>query len=274
MAADTTLDKAISDAAASLNKETKTEDSSGEETSSAETTETQEEETSEETEESSEESDSEELSEEETKESQTLYKLLKNPNTRTAVLAALASKEGLLPSQGEKLTKKEETAAKRGIKEILKDKMGSNYDFLSDKLADAFEEILQEERASSETRFQELQRTNVEKEVVANYDRLARETKGESRKMEARMAQLAEEIPIGSMDVRTYLNRLYAIASGEKRQAPVAKTTDQIRKNAGDVSSRLKTGASPLSDASIPNKKMSIDESIKWAQEQLNKGKK
>lgn len=270
--ADTTLDKAISDAATQLTKEAKeSEGSSDEGTSSAETTETQEEET-EETEESSETSE-EDLSEEEAKESKELYKLLKNPDTRNAVLAALAAKAGILPKPGEELTKKEETAAKKEIKDILKEALGNQYDFLSEKLAKGIEAILEQERSSHEEKLLALQRTNIEREVVSNYNRLARETKGESRKLEARMAELATEIPIGSMEVRTYINRLYSIASGEKKSSST-KPTDQIRKNSTDVSQRLKSGASPLSNVSIPDKKMSIDESIKWAQEQINKGKK
>ncbi len=274
------LDKAIADAAAELTKES--DGSSSDKSTEKKPTETKEETpedsedegTEEESEEESSdsESDDEEMSEEETKESKALYKLLKDPKTRTSVLAALASEAGLLPShkEGEKTTKKEEAAAKKGVQEILEEALGSEYEFLAGRLSKGIDKVLEQEREEHESKIQEIHRTNVEKEVAAEYNRLARETKGDSRKLENRMAELSSEIPVGKMDVRTYIKRLYTIAAGEKAAAP-RKTADQIRKNASDVSSRLKSGASPLSKLTIPDKKMSLDESVKWAQQELLK---
>lgn len=214
------------------------------------------------------------LSEDEQKESQNLYRLLKDPKTAKSVVAALAAQQGLLQSDsGKPLTKPEERAARKEIKEILSDALGKDYQFLADKLSTAFEGVLEQERADSSARFAEIQRGNVEREVVANYEKLAKDTKGESKKYEARMAQLAEEIPIGSQDVRTYIERLYTVAAGERKTSP-QKVADQIRRNAGDASARLRTGAQAPTQNSIPDKKMSLNESVAWATEQLKQGKK
>ena len=120
----------------------------------------------------------------------------------------------------------------------------------------------------------ELHQANIEREVVSAYERLATETKGESKKFESRMAQLSEEIPIGNMNVKTYMQRLYAVASQERKSSP-QKVADQIRKNANDVPARLKTtSVQEMDGVEIPNKKMNINEAVNWAAGQLTKGKR
>lgn len=277
--ADVALDKAISDAATELEKSAAAATPPKEkETSPDETTETggEENEDTEEGDTAAADSESEdEMSDDEVKESKNLYKLLKDPKTRNAVLAALAQEAGILPKAGtEGMTKKETATAKKEIKDIVKEALGDQYSFISDKIAAAFEQVLEQERSSNEEKILDLQRQQVEKDVIAEHSRLARETKGESRKFENRMAELATEIPVGTMDMRTYIRRLYTIASSEKSATKAAKPAEQIRRNASDASARLKSGASPLSDNAIPDKKMSLDESIKWAQQQIDKGKR
>ncbi len=267
--ADIGLDKAISDAAAEISggappkvgeePEVTVEIPEGEETPDGEEAPDGEE-------------TSDDLSDDELTESKNLYKLLKDPKTAKAVVAALAAQNGLFPGKGEEpLTKKEETAAKREIKDILSEALGDEYKFLSDKLSKAFESVLEQERGEQNSRFAEIQRQNVEREVTANYERLAKETKGESKKFESRMAQLAEEIPIGSMDVRTYLDRLYTVASSEQRKVAPQKVADKIRRNAGDASARLKSGAVQVESPTIPDKKMNLDEAIQFAVNQQRK---
>ncbi len=213
------------------------------------------------------------LSDSELIESKNLYKALKNPQTAQAVVAALAAQAGLLPKPGEApLTKKEEAAAKRETIDIVKDALGPEYSFLADRLGKIFDEVVQQTEKKSEERFAEIQQSNVEREVVASYEALAKETKGESKKFETRMAQLSEEIPIGNMNVKTYMQRLYTLASNERKSSP-QKVADQIRRNASDAPARLRSTAVPLTEVGVPDKKMNLNESIAWAQSQLAKGK-
>ncbi len=230
----------------------------------------------EESEESEEESAAAEsdMSEQELTESKNLYKALKDPTTAAAVIAALAQQAGILPGKQEApLTKKEETAAKREIKDIFAEALGKEYGFLADKLGPAIEAVLEQERTESNRAFAEIQQSNVEREVIASYEQLSKETKGESKKFETRMAQLSEEIPIGNMNVKTYMQRLYTLASNERKSSP-QKVADQIRRNASDAPARLRTTAVPLTESKVPDKKMNLNESIAWAQSQLTQGKK
>ena len=214
------------------------------------------------------------LSDQELLESKNLYKALKDPTTAAAVIAALAQQAGILPKANEApLTKKEEAVAKREIKDIFAEALGKEYGFLAERLTPAIEAVMQQERTEQEGRFAEIQQSNVEREVIASYEALAKETKGESKRFETRMAQLSEEIPIGNMNVKTYMQRLYTLASNERKSSP-QKVADQIRRNASDAPARLRTTAVPLAEGSVPDKKMNLNESIAWAQSQIAKGKR
>ncbi len=268
--ADTSLQTAIDEAAVELQKAapaTAPKEEIPVETPEEETTE---EETSE-VEETSTESD---LTPEQLIESKNLYKALSGPQAN-AIIAALAQQAGILPKAGEApLTKKEETVARREIKDIFADALGKEYSFLADRLSPAIEAVMKQERESSDTRFAELQQTNVEREVVTAYDKLATETKGASKQFEARMATLSEEMPIGNMNIETYMRRLYTLASNERKSSP-QKVADQIRRNAADAPTRLRSSVGPTSSGiEIPDKKMNLNEAVNWAVDQVNKGKK
>jgi len=264
----TAIDAAHAEITAELDKAAPVEESKVENTEVAEEVSE-----SEEVEETS--SETPDLTEEQLLESKNLYKALNGPQAN-AIIAALAAQAGLLPKPGEtSLTKSETAEARRDTLQIVKDALGPEYSFLSDKLGKIFDEIAKEQKAENDARFAEIQATQVEREVTTAYEKLAVETKGESKKFEARMAQLSEEVPIGSMNVKTYMQRLYAIASSERRSSP-QKVADQIRKNANDIPNRLKSsnGPTPPAGGEMPEFKgpKALDQAIAWSAEQVKKG--
>ena len=265
------LDNAIKEAATELAAET--EKATGKNPlAQEETQEGTEEETQEETQEESSEA-SDELSESQIQESKNLYKALTGPNA-AAIIAALAQQAGILPASNVRpITQKEETVARREVKQIVKDALGPEYAFLSDKIGKIFEEVVDQQNAETEARLQDVQRSTIEQKVVTATDKLAIATKGESKKFEARMGELSEEVPIGNMDIDTYVKRLFVLASGERKASP-QKIADQIRKNANDTPNRLRSAATPQHTVTIPNKKMSLDESVQFAIDQIQKGKR
>src|ERR1700677_4473413 len=88
------------------------------------------------------------LSEAEVKEGRNLYKLLKDKNQRTNVIRILAQQVGLLDAQ----TPKEVKQATKDLKTLVKEKLGKEYEFLSDKLGDVLESVLEAERAKIDER--------------------------------------------------------------------------------------------------------------------------
>lgn len=212
-------------------------------------------------------SEEDELSETELVEARNLYKALKDPKTSSAVISALAHQTGILskvpPAAG-----RETTEAKKDIRDLLKEGLGTEYAFLADRLGPAIEKVLEQEREEHESRLEEVRRTGIEANVVSAFDRLARETKGESRKLEAKMTQLSEEIPIGpGMSIDRYLKVLFTQA---RQEVSLRDRTQRINRNATDASARLSATASG-SRSEVPSGKMKLDKAIEWATNEIAK---
>ena len=202
-------------------------------------------------------------------EAKNLYRALKNPATSRAVIAALSEQLGFnKPAE----TKAEEKKQVRDVKSILGEALGE-YKFLADKLGPAIETILSQEREENEVRFAQQEQYRVEQEVVAATSALAKETKGESTKLEARMNELSNEIPIGNQSVKTYIQRLYTIAAGERQKIAPARVAETIRRNANDATARLQGVRGNDKSVQIPNGKMNINQAVQFAFDQLS-GKK
>lgn len=220
------------------------------------------------------------LSDDEIVEAQNLYKLLKNPSTARGVAAALAEQTGLLNEyrQNPNPTRAETKDTKKAILDIFKESLGKEYDFLADRLSTAVEKTLAQERESNESRQLEIESQLIQQQIDVELATLNRETKGNSKALENRMAELAKEIPVGDMAHKTYIRRLYAVAASErgissKVPAQGKSKTDKIRSNANDPTTRLSTSQSERRAAPIevPNKKMKAGEAVDWALQQLTK---
>jgi hypothetical protein len=84
-----------------------------------------------------EEEDEEELSAEQLKHAKNIFKLLSNKSTAKDTLLLLAKNAGLNLDEG--TTKKEEDKLKKTIKDIIVDKLGDKYKFMSEALGEALE---------------------------------------------------------------------------------------------------------------------------------------
>jgi hypothetical protein len=219
-------------------------------------------------------SQTDDLDEEESKEALKLYKILKDPTNGPLVLEALAKKAGLLGKNTPE-TKTEVKEAKKAIVDILAEKLGPEAKFLAPKIGEALEEIFANEREEQQEKFQQLETEKVQNQVIAATERLARETKGESKKFEARMNELALELlPSPEMSVDRYLRMLYTLASGKaagnNKVSNIA--ANRIRQNANNVSERLRTSTSTGDkDDWVPKGKVGLKGAINAAIEQLAK---
>jgi hypothetical protein len=75
------------------------------------------------------------------------------------------------------------------------------------------------------------------------------------------------------MNVKTYINRLYTIAAGEKQTLAPRRVAEQVRRNANDATSRLHGTRGPDKKVDIPNGKMNINQAVQFAMDTLT-GKK
>lgn len=214
-------------------------------------------------------------------EAKRVYKLLQNPTTAKTLIRELARAEGLLGEEAP-TTRKEVAAAKESIEDILKKSLGDKYNFLIPDLSKALDQIFAKERETSNQSVAALQAQNVQRETTDVLATLARETKGESRKVETQMLALMNKFQIGpGTSIDEYIRGLYAQAtSARNAQTATNKLTDKIRRNASDATSRLHSTGSGASERTVPvqvdsKKKMSVKEAVNFAlQQQTTQGTK
>lgn len=213
-----------------------------------------------------------ELSEQEIAEAKFLYNSLKNPDLRPAILTSLLDQ-----TKAAVETKTEQKETKKDIMGLLEEALGPEFKFLASKLGPALDKAIDakvsEEREARIAENQRNEANRVNQEVESTLAKLARETKGLSKKLEPVMMRLSEEIHPGpNTTIEKYVRTLYREASARDSQKAVqANISDKIRRNAGDVPSRLETTQKGRQeDASkLPNKKMTLNESVEWAMKQL-----
>lgn len=183
------------------------------------------------------------LEEAELKEAKNLYKLLKDPETSKGVLEILAKKAGLLGESGD--SKKDTTEKVESIQEILREALGKEMAWMADKLAPAIEKIVGKSESATNERLQAQQQEKITEQTNAAIERLAKETKGDSKKLEAQMSALANKYQPGK-DVKPYeyLRGLYDMAtSARTANKTKANVADKINRNAANVADRLQPNA-------------------------------
>jgi hypothetical protein len=270
---DTTLEDAINSAAAELEELAAKE--SGKPATKVETPEPEEEaepEESESDEEPPQENPAGDDEERMNKEARILYNALADPKQRGAVIAALAHEAGLLTRQPE--TKKEEKAQVQSIKDLVKETLGPEYNFLAPKLGEVFEKIVETQRQEQEEKDAVAEQARVVNEVQRATTKLSKETNGHSDKIQDRMNELADQIlPGPNMSVDQYLRHLYTLATAGSRSPQKANVEDRQRRNANDSASRLsvKGKSSASGDEVDLNKKRSLNDSIKLAVEEMER---
>ena len=228
--------------------------------------------TGEEGEESETEEQEEAISAEDRKQADALYKLLKNPATAQTVIRSLAEQNGLLRTE----TKTETTAAKKAIKDLVAEGLGPAYAFLAPQLTSVIESVLGQEREERTTQISQLEHQQVEKDVESALSRLARDTKGESRKIESKMMDLMQKFQPGpGTTVEEYIRGIYAQATaGRAAKTTAAQMTDRIKRNANDAPSRLQNTSTGTGNKSAPPGKMNLKASVEAALQAIQKGGK
>lgn len=237
-----------------------------------ETTEEESEESEEEPEEDEQETEEEieeELSAEELKESKALYSLLKDPKTQEQTLRVLAERAGILNKD---TTQKETKKDVKSLISLVEDGLGDKYKFLAPELAKTLESVLERERELNNTKLSQLEGNQIQQQTDAAFEKLARDTKGLSRKYESDMLKLADKLhPAAGMTAYEYLEHLYTIASSRGKSNSIKKEmADKINRNSKDVSSRLQSASSANGKGQVREPK-TIKEAVAMAASRLMK---
>lgn len=224
--------------------------------------------------ESDDEPEVQELNADQLKEAQTLYRALLDPNLQGPTIAALAQRMGILNNPKEPIETKEDVKeARKDILTILTEAL-PEYPHIAKQLGPAIQQILEQERSEHQQEMQQVHLNQVENDVNKSLETLRRETKGNSKAFENKMAQLTEKI-VASPGTTTdeYVRMLYAIASaGSTGKQATAQIADKIRRNATNAHDRVKGSPGSERITSVPDKKMNLNQSVNWAIEQASKG--
>jgi hypothetical protein len=214
--------------------------------------------------------ESSDLTEEELKESKALYNLLKNPSTRDHTLRVLAEKAGILKNsqQTEETNKTTKT-----LLDTVKEGLGEKYSFLAPELTRALENVLNRERELNNLKISQLEANQIENQVNSAFEKLARETKGASRKVEAEMLRLSEKFkPSDDISIYEYFEHLYTLASAKSKTSNIKREmAERISKNAKDVGSRLQSSGTASGKSTVKSPK-TIKEAVDQAMNKLLKG--
>lgn len=188
-----------------------------------ETTETD----SEEDEESSEE-DNDDLDPEESKKAMRLWNMLKDRDVGPGVIKRMAINAGLLEAE----TKKEVRTAERKFETAIKEALGEEYSFLSDKLAGPIQALADELRGEFQNALtaQEQQRVAVETErMTTEFIDAEKVTEAELNIMNKISARMP---PNPQTPLKVYLRDILTLARNEQTKiAGKVKTATKIAKN-------------------------------------------
>lgn len=204
---------------------------------------------------------------EELEQARNLYKVLKDPRTAKAAVKLLADEHGLIPSKDD--SPKVEAKKIRSIKAIVKERLGDEYAFLSDKLGDVFEEALGTERERFEARLSEVSTKSAIQEAEAAFDKLAKNYDDFSQ-YEDTISSLMDRIPNKDMSAYEYLETLYDIAkSRDVRGRSSKKLAAKLQRNSTDPDVKL-GGKTNAAEVKSPARVMSIDDALAEAVSQFN----
>lgn len=206
-----------------------------------------------------------------------LYKALKDPTQAPIVIKFMAEQAGYSKVE----TKAEVKEAKGEIVDILKETLGSEFDFLAEKLAPGIERILtqklQESQEDIRARLEEQERDKLSDQSAKTLTKLSREffdADDVPTDFANKMSTMMDKIPpTEGMSVSDYMESIFYQVVGRegvtRKGKSTAATQEKTNKNRNDAPSRLASaGSSPSATASGNPKKMSIDEAVKLAVEQ------
>jgi hypothetical protein len=141
-----------------------------------------------------------------------LLEALEDPKRAKLVVENLARQAGLLSGD---MTKKEENKTIRGIKEVIKEKLGDNGSFLANELGDALEEIIQGEIGKVYSKIEEVENQRQAIQFQREYDATIEELKVTNDEANA-LTKLVDEMPWnGKTPLKNYLTKLVRLHRSE-----------------------------------------------------------
>ena len=144
-----------------------------------------------------------------------LLDALENPKTAGNVVTKLMKQIGISTPE----TKREEVKAVKTIKDTIRERLGDDFAFLSDKLGDALEEALASEREKIRSEFLSLEQQRAQRELMNDYNKFLSENKVSDDEAGALNKLVDEFPPSGNIPLDKYLGRLLKMHRLEAAEA-------------------------------------------------------
>lgn len=154
-----------------------------------------------------------------------LYEALEDPKRAMKVVESLARQAGLLEGD---TTKKEQKETIKGIKDLVREKLGENGSFFANELGEALEAIIQGERAAFQQKLEEIQSAAAIKSFETEFSAVVSSEKLTDAEANEIM-KLTNEFPWNSEKVKLtdYLKRLIKFHRSEVAGKEKSQTTRQ-----------------------------------------------
>lgn len=193
-----------------------------------------------------------------------LFDALSDPNIGKSVVEDLARRAGVIGAQEGK-TEKQITST---VVDILKESLGTEYEFLADRLAVGIDKIVKQTVTEQIKPVQAQTQEAVERAVAAEVDAVFEKfhtAHKDAKDYDKEMTELSKKLPYtGDYPMEEYLENLYKIVTTDKKEAKVIKqTVDKINKNAQE----LRDSSTEVQETRVTkgSKLPSIDEAVKAA---------
>lgn len=227
---------------------------------------------------------------EETLQGRDLVRALKDPTKAPFVIDWLARQNGY--TKDTVSTKKDVVEAKKDLTSILEEELGSDLKFMAPKLGKALEKYLgsiQKEPSSEDSdtlknlreRVESTERREIQAELLQTHTSIAKEFFGTDdmpANVATAMSKAMEEFPPNNANVepKVYYRKIFNFVIGELGlQKSTSNQRDRSANNRANVPSNLtrtQKGVTPNMDGNP--RKMSLEQSVRLALEQVEQGSK
>jgi hypothetical protein len=229
------------------------------------------------------EDEEDDLDEDQKIQAKNVFKLLNNPNTSIETLRALAAQAGLKLEQIE--TKKEETAAKKTIKDIVKDKIGAKYSFLAEDLGDLLEDLFKTQITEStkdiRTKIAEGELNILKERIVAAQEKVVSEyvdVPVAVLKEFVRMQENGEIVPGPKQPPEKFIRLGIREAAENLKISLVKKSTGSSESTSkkkssplDELTSKSRSSSSSMKDGIKSTQVKNINDAIRLAEESIAK---
>jgi hypothetical protein len=204
-----------------------------------------------------------------------LFRALKNPETAPRVIEIMAKEAGF-----EKITTKKEAAeVKDDVLDALKESLGTDFDFLADKLAPAIKKIVDSKLAENTRDIRDRLSQEDENKLANAADKKQTTIAREYFDAEVlpdnildEMSKMMDKVnPSKDMSVEEYVENIFYAVAGKLHLTPTTKSsTEKANKNRSDAPSRLaSSGTKQPVGVAVGSKKMGLDEAVRSAVESM-----